>query len=359
MESKRKNIQRQMMGGTLITNVDQPQEKLTVNLYQYDVDSCEKKVLNEPSFLENLDNDFEGVRWIEFIGKPEGSWIEALQTHIGVHPTVVEDILKAEQRPKFEEFDEHIFLVMNMFSRSDRSDMMFVQQLSLVLGENYVLTFQEHPNELFNDVINRVEKGKGIIRKMGSDYLVYRIIDAVVESYFSLIERVGESMEEIEDQLVEEPDQKVLYDVHSLKRDMIYFRKSIWPLREVVRSLNNDRTSLVNRSTEVYFRDIYDHTVQIIETVETYRDMLSGMLDLYLSSVSNKMNEVMKVLTIIATIFIPLTFIAGIYGMNFDPDASPLNMPELEWVYGYPIALLVMATIAGIMLIFFRRKGWL
>ncbi len=275
---------------------------------------------------------------------------------MGLHPLVVEDILNSEQRPKVEEFEEYIFITLKMFFLSHKQ--MIAQQFNIVLGKGYILTFQRHPNNVFDDVMKRIKSGKGRIRTMDSDYLVYRLIDAVIDTYFNVIEKVGDMVEAIEDRLVEDPDESILYDVHSLKRDMIYLRRSIWPMREVVGSLSRDRSSMINTETEIFFRDIYDHTIQVIDMIETFRDMLSGMLDLYLSSLSNRMNEVMKVLTIIATIFIPLTFIAGIYGMNFDPDASPLNMPELNWIYGYPVTLIGMLIISLIMLFYFRRKKW-
>ncbi len=267
--------------------------------------------------------------------------------------------MNAAQRPKVEEFDDYLFLTLKTFFSTARSNTIKTQQLSIVLGENFVLTFQNHPNDLFDDVVQRIKSGKGRIRSMGADYLTYRLVDSVVDSYFNIIDKVGDAIETIEDRLMAEPEEQVLYDIHSLKRDMIFLRRSIWPMREVVGTLSRDRTSMINPETEVFYRDIYDHTIQVIDTIETFRDMLSGMLDLYLSSLSNKMNEVMKVLTIIATIFIPLTFIAGIYGMNFDPEASPLNMPELGWYFGYPFAMGLMLIIAFMMLIFFRRKKWI
>lgn len=225
--------------------------------------------------------------------------------------------------------------------------------MSLILGPNYVLSFQEREGDVFDAVRERIRNAKGRIRKTGPDYLAYALLDAVVDNYFVILERIGEKVGLLEDELAENPKPETLQNVHELKREMIILRKSVWPLREVVNGLIRDDSKLVHESTGVFLKDVYDHTIQVIDAVETYRDVLSGMLDLYLSTVSNRMNEVMKVLTIIATIFIPLTFVAGIYGMNFQ------FMPELGWHWSYPLVWLVMVTVAVLMVLFFRRKRWL
>ncbi len=347
-----------LMGGSLISSTETQPKFSRVSMVNYDKETHSLMKLTDPQVLKGL-KDKEGVTWIAFTGQLQQHWIDSLEEVLQIHPLVIEDIVNAGQRPKVEEFDDHLFLTLKTFFSSEKANTIKTQQLSIVLGENYVLTFQNHPNELFDDVLQRIKSGKGRIRGMGPDYLTYRLVDSVVDSYFNVIDKVGDAIETIEDRLMAEPEEQVLYDIHSLKRDMIFLRRSIWPMREVVGTLSRDRTSMINPETEVFYRDIYDHTIQVIDTIETFRDMLSGMLDLYLSSLSNKMNEVMKVLTIIATIFIPLTFIAGIYGMNFDPDASPLNMPELGWYFGYPFAMGSMVIIAIIMLIFFRKKKWI
>ncbi len=222
-----------------------------------------------------------------------------------------------------------------------------------------MISFQEEEGDIFNPIRERIRKGKGFIRKSGPDYLAYALLDAVVDNYFLILEQFGERIEEMEEQLVSNPTQKTLQTIHNSKREMISLRKSVWPLREVVSKLERLESPLIKKKTHIYLRDVYDHTIQVIDTIETFRDMVSGMLDLYLSSISNKMNEVMKVLTIIATIFIPLTFIAGIYGMNFNPEASPFNMPELNWYWGYLATWLGMVTVARLMVIYFKRKRWL
>ncbi len=226
------------------------------------------------------------------------------------------------------------------------------EQISLILGSNFIISFQEREGDVFNHVRERIKKGKGRIRRMGADYLAYALLDAIVDSYFAILEKFGETIEMMQEELVTNPAPETLQKIHTLKREMIFLRKSVWPLREVVNSLTRGEASLIHESTGIYLRDVYDHTIQVIDTIETFRDMVSGMLDIYLSSVSNKMNEVMKVLTIIATIFIPLTFVAGIYGMNFK------SMPELEWRWGYLMVWVVMIIVFSVMVIYFKRKKW-
>ncbi|HEO63988.1 MAG TPA: magnesium/cobalt transporter CorA, partial [Candidatus Omnitrophica bacterium] len=245
-----------------------------------------------------------------------------------------------------------IFIVIKMLTYNDLSGIES-EQVSLILGANFVLSFQEKSGDVFDLIRERISSAKGRIRKMGPDYLVYSLLDAVVDSYFAILEKLGEKIEGLEEELVKDPSSKTLQSIHNLKRDTIYLRRSVWPLREVINGILRSESGIVKESSYIFLRDLYDHTIQIIDTVETLRDMVSGMLDIYLSSISNKMNEVMKVLTIIATIFIPLTFIAGVYGMNFH------NMPELNWRYGYPVALSAMAAVVVIMITYFKRKRWL
>ncbi|HAE87731.1 TPA: magnesium and cobalt transport protein CorA, partial [Candidatus Marinimicrobia bacterium] len=224
---------------------------------------------------------------------------------------------------------------------------------SLILGKNFLFTFQEKPGDVFEPVRDRLRQHKGRIRSLGPDYLAYALIDAIVDNYFLVLEKMGDRIEALEERLVQNPTDDILQMLHRLKREMIYLRKSVWPLRELLSGLERSESSLIQQSTGVYFRDVYDHTIQIIDTIESYRDIISGMLDTYLSSVSNKMSEVMKVLTIISTIFIPLTFIAGIYGMNFE------YMPELGWKWSYPLVWLLMIGVSILMVVFFRKKKWL
>jgi len=293
------------------------------------------------------------VSWINIDGLHDVELIEKLGAQFEVHPLVLEDILNTGQRPKFEDFDKYIFMVLKMLRYNHEQQAVEAEQVSLVLGTNYVISFQERVGDVFEPIRDRIRNAKGRIRKMPCDYLMYALLDAVVDGYFAILERLGERIESMEEELVSSPSEKTLEQIHRLKREMIFLRKSVWPLREVISGLQRTESSLIKQSTQLYLRDVYDHTIQVIDTVESFRDMASGMLDIYLSSISNRMNAVMKVLTIIATIFIPLTFIAGIYGMNFK------YMPELERHWGYPLVLFVMGIVAVVMLIYFRRKRWL
>jgi magnesium transporter len=228
-----------------------------------------------------------------------------------------------------------------------------MEQISLILGPNFVFSFQEKEGDVFDPIRERIRNGKGRIRKMGTDYLMYALLDSIVDNYFIILEKLGEKIELLEEKLVTRPTPDTLSTIHQLKREMIFLRKAVWPLREVISGLERNDSSMIKESTRIYLRDVYDHTIQTIDTIETFRDMVSGMLDIYLSSVSNRLNSVMKVLTIIATIFMPLTFLAGIYGMNFK------YMPELEWRWSYPVIWLIMAGIGFFMLLYFRKKKWL
>jgi magnesium transporter len=235
----------------------------------------------------------------------------------------------------------------------DENEKIINEQVSMIVGKNYVVSFQEIEGDVFTPIRNRLRNSSGQIRKRGADYLAYTLIDTIIDNYFVVLERIGEKIEDIEEQLLKNPTQDTTLEIHSLKKDLILLRRSVWPLREVTGVLERGESKLIHKSTRIFLRDVYDHTIQVIDTIESSRDLLSGMLDVYLTTVSNKMNSVMKVLTIIATIFMPLTFIAGIYGMNFQ------NMPELSWKYGYYLSLVLMAVIGLLMLLFFKRKKWL
>lgn len=289
--------------------------------------------------------------WINVTGVHDTSVIEKLGRFFGIHPLTMEDMVNTNQRPKMEDYDEYLFLVLRMISYEN--DNLETEQVSIALGKRFLISFQEREGDVFNSLRERIRKGGTKIRKMGNDFLAYSIMDSIVDSYFSSLEAIGERIESMEEVLMKSPGPDVLKEIHKLKRELIILRKSVWPLREVISSLQRTESSLMGKQMGMYLRDLYDHTIQVIDTIETYRDMVSGMLDIYLSSVSNRMNEVMKVLTIFASIFIPLTFVAGIYGMNFR------YMPELEWEWGYPMVWLVITGMIITMLAYFRRKGWL
>jgi magnesium transporter len=291
--------------------------------------------------------------WINIDGVHQLDNIEKIGNQFKIHPLVLEDIMNTEQRPKMEDFDDYLFVALKMLHYDEQENETKTEQVSLILSTNYVISFQESEGDVFDPLRERMRNDRGRIRKMGADYLAYSIIDAIVDNYFMVLEKIGEKIEDIEDELVKNPTPEVLQTIHRLKRELIFLRKSVWPLREVISRLERWESPLINKSIDIYLRDVYDHTIQVIDSLETFRDMLSGILDIYLSSVSNRMNEVMKVLTIIATIFIPLTLIAGIYGMNFK------YMPELDWFWGYPMVYAIMLAISAVMLMYFRKKKWL
>ncbi len=293
----------------------------------------------------------ERTLWIDIDGVHDVGILERVGSRFGLHPLLLEDIAHTEQRPKLESYGDHLFMDLNVLHLHDDSDEIHAEQISLVLGGNWLLSFNEGPQPWARTLRDRLKADKAHCRKHGPDYLAYSILDAVVDDYYKVLERIGDRLEELEEELMASPAPKTLHAVYALKREVINLRKSVWPLRELIGGLQRER-DLVRESTGVYLRDLYDHAVQVLDTVETYRDLLAGMLDIYLSSVSNRMNEVMKVLTVIATIFIPLTFIAGVYGMNFE------HMPELSWRYGYGLIWAVMIGIALAMLAYFRRKKW-
>jgi len=291
--------------------------------------------------------------WINIDGLHDIELMEKLGREFDLHPLILEDVLNTGQRPKFEDFGKNVFIVLKMLGYSEELQAVESEQVSLICGANFVISFQERIGDVFEPIRERIRNNKGRIRKMKADYLAYALVDSVVDSYFKILERFAERIESMEEELVSDPTEKTLQQIHTMKREVILLRKSVWPLREAVSALQRSESDLIGEVTSVYLRDVHDHTIQIIDTIESFRDMVSGMLDIYLSSISNKMNSVMKVLTIIATIFIPLTFVAGIYGMNFE------LMPELKWKYGYAAVWLVMLIIGATMVVYFRRKKWL
>jgi magnesium transporter len=338
--------------GTLVHIGEKKTDKVKITVIDYDKGQLEEKEVDTVEECFPF-KDKPTVTWINIGGIHQVEVIDKIGRHFNIHPLVMEDIVHTEQRPKMENFDDYIFIILKMLSYNKESKEIASEQISIVLGSNFVITFQEKKGDLFDPVRERLRQSRGRIRNMKADYLAYALVDTIVDHYFVVLEGLGEKIEEMEVELTANPTKNTSQSIHNLKKELIFLRKSVWPLREVINTLERGELPLVHESTGIYLRDVYDHTIQVIETVETFRDMASGMLDIYLSSVSNKMNEVMKVLTIIATIFIPLTFIAGIYGMNFK------YMPELEWHWGYPVILGVMVAIGVLMLIYFRRKKWL
>jgi magnesium transporter len=338
--------------GTLVHIGEDQTEKVKLRLIDYNDDHFEEKELH--TIFESFPyKDKESVTWLDMVGVHEVDIIGALGKYYNLHPLLLEDLMNTDQRPKLDDYEDYLCLFLKILSYDDSNHRLRVEQISLVLGPHFVFTFQERDNPVFEPVRDRLRKAKGRIRKLGPDYLAYSLIDGVVDSYFAVLEKTGERIETLEEELVDNPQPKTSRQIHLLKKDLILLRRAVWPLREVVNTLVKEDSPLIQERTKLFLRDIYDHAVHVIETLETFREMASEMIDVYLSSVSNRMNEVMKVLTIIATIFIPLTYIVGIYGMNFK------YMPELEWSYGYPLLWLIMLGVALTMLVLFRRKKWL
>ncbi len=338
--------------GSMVHVGEKKVEQVKLSVIDYDQDKIEKRELKEVEEAFPF-KDTPTVTWLNVTGLHDIEILEKIGSRYNIHPLILEDILNTDQRPKVEIADDYIFIVMKMLSYDSEKQEINAEQISLILAENYVITFQEREGDVFNPVRERIENSKGRIRKVGPDYLTYALIDILIDNYFLVLELIGEQIEYLEGNVLENPDHTLVQKIQSMKRELIFLRKSTWPLREVISSLTRDETNLIKEATSPYLRDLHDHTIQVIDTVETFRDMVSGILDIYLSSVSNRMNEVMKVLTIIATIFIPLTFLAGIYGMNFE------FMPELKWHWSYPVLLLVMISVFIGMLFYFRRKKWI
>jgi magnesium transporter len=339
--------------GTLVYIGEDRNQKIKIQMMAYDQNGIEEKELS------NIEECFPYkdkplTTWINIYGLNDISLIEKIGTNFNIHPLVLEDILNTHQRPKLDDYEDYIYLVFRMVSCINEGNDIDNEQVSVIIGKNYIISFQEKEGDVFDPIRERLRAGKGRIRKAGTDYLAYALMDAIVDGYFIVLDSLGEKIETLEDKLIADPQPDDLQQIHELRRLMITLRKSIWPLREVINSMLRGDIELIQKETDIFLRDVYDHTIQIIDTIESYRDVISGMLDTYLSSLSYKMNEVMKVLTIIATIFIPLTFVAGVYGMNFH------HMPELEWEWVYPIGFwILMALVAGTMLIYFRKKKWI
>jgi magnesium transporter len=349
---KRRSVKAGLPPGTVVHIADVAGETTNVTVTCYDEHDVREETIAVDRECPAIAAD-RGVTWVHVAGLGRVDALEQLGECFKLHPLVIEDIANTDQRPKTEDFGSYVYVVAKMTSYDRQSHELLAEQISLVIGPNFVLSFQESQDDLFGAVRERIRSGKGRIRTMGADYLAYAILDAVVDGYFAAIERLGDRVEAVEEDLTDEPTPRTLHEIHRLKREMIYLTKAIWPLRDAISALQREETKLISPGTGVFLRDCYDHTVHVIDTVTAFRDMLSGMLDLYLSTVSNKMNAIMKVLTIIATLFIPLTFIAGIYGMNFK------FMPELKWPWGYPAVLVVMAGLSLAMLIYFKRKDWI
>jgi magnesium transporter len=341
-----------MPPGSLVYTGDKEHLPAKITITRYNEQSIVESQVG--SFAECVMAAAPGeVIWINVTGVSKVRDLEQVGECFKIHPLVLEDILEVGQRPKVEDYDEYLYIVLNYIRPVAGGEELVAEEISLVLGPNYLLSFYTGEDDLYAPVRERLLQAKGRIRKFGADYLAYSLIDLVVDNYFVELEKFGDQVESLEDEVVARPSPQTLRDVHRFKNDMIMLRKSLWPLREVIARLERRESPLISENLGNYFRDVYDHTIIAIDTVETYRDILSGMLDIYLSSMSNRLNEIMKVLTIIATIFMPLTFITSLYGMNFK------HMPELQWEYGYFGVIGIVVVTAVSMLLYFRKRHWI
>jgi magnesium transporter len=350
--SKRLHTPRGLPPGTLVHVGEKKVEKVRITVIDYDGEGFQEKVVEgvEQCYAYK---DKPTTTWINVDGVHDVGIVEALGACYGIHPIVLEDVVNTVQRPKMLDFGDYIFLSLKMLYFEGEGEQVKVEQVSVIFGANFVLSFQEDIGDVFDPVRDRIRKGTGKIRRSGPDYLAYSLIDSIVDGYFAVFEWLGERIEEVQERLIVDPTAENLQSIHRLKSETIELRKAVWPLREVIANLERVESPLIRKETLIFLRNVYGHTIEIIETVESFRDLIAGMIDIYLSSLSMKLNEVMKVLTIIATIFIPLTFVVGIYGMNFR------HMPELEWRFGYLMVMIVVLAIGVAMLVYFRKKKWL
>lgn len=344
------------MPGTLAIEADAPPSVIV--LIDYNESQATRLQVDLPEeCAPHLDT--ESVSWVDVQGLGSEDVLKRIGKVFNLHPLVLEDIVNVPQRPKVEEYDDQILIVSRMVMLEPVGKGFLSEQVSFILGRHYLLTVQEEPeHDSFSFVRERIRSNKGLIRKQGADYLAYALLDSIIDGFFPVLEAYGERLEDLENEVVEKPTRKTLEKIHTLKRELLTLRRSIWPQRDAINLLIRDSNNLISAEVRVYLRDCYDHAVQVIDMVETYRELASSLMDVYLSSVSNRMNEIMKTLTVISAIFIPLTFVAGIYGMNFNTEISPWNMPELNWYWGYPACLALMVAIAGVLVFFFWRRGW-
>ncbi|XFA72420.1 magnesium/cobalt transporter CorA [Thermosynechococcaceae cyanobacterium Okahandja] len=344
------------MPGTLSIEADAPPP--TIILIDYQPEYASRRVIETPEECRPYLSS-PSVSWIDVQGLGDEDIMRRLGQVFNLHPIVLEDIVNVPQRPKVEDHDDYMVLITRMVSPKEHEHGFYTEQVSFILGKHFLLTVQEEPErDCFNLVRQRIRTSRGMIRRYGPDYLAYALVDAIIDGFYPVLEDYGERIEELEDAVVSKPSRAILEEVHQVRRELLALRRAIWPQRDAINAMIRDPSPLLSEDVRIYLRDCYDHAIQVLDMVETYRELAASLMDVYLSSVGNKMNEIMKVLTIISTIFIPLTFIVGIYGMNFDPEASPWNMPELHWYWGYPLCWLVMITVALSLFGFFWRKGW-
>ena len=338
--------------GSLIYTGNEKDVNISIDLLQFnEIHFLERNQIKKINEIDILNDSY--VSWLDIKGLHNEEIISELGELTNIHSLTLEDLLNVNQRPKIDFYFTYIYIVIQALKFDANTQNIESEQLSIILGENYVMTFWEKPNNSLDFIKNRIKTKLGKIVSLGSDYLAYAILDAIIDDYYDVIENLGDQIEDLEEKLMLEPHKIQIQDIYIFKRKLLEIRKAVWPIREVVTKLQKSETDFIKEKTSLYLRDLYDHSIQLIETIDIYRDIISGLADMYLSTTSNRLNEIMKVLTILSSVFIPITFIAGVYGMNFK------NMPELEWQYGYLYSIGLMFLIAIIMLFYFRKKKWM
>lgn len=330
----------------------------TIRVIQYDADRCDESEFSDSDWADGVLEPFtnkHGVTWIDVSGLGNAEVIQELGRQFGLHPLALEDVANTHQRAKVEMYGDHLFFVARAFRQGTNE----TEQVATFLGNAFVITFQEGGFDCFASVRQRIQASRGRVRVCDADYLLYALLDTIIDGYFPVLEEHGERLDALDDRISTSGERMLIDQIHHTRNALLSVRRAVWPLREAINSLIRDSGDLISDDTDLYLRDCYDHTIQIIDVIETDREMCADLRDFYLTVASNRMNQVMKFLTIIATLFIPLSFIAGLYGMNFNTKASNWNMPELNWTWGYPFALGLMATMATGLIYFFWRRGWL
>ena len=358
MPAKKYRIRKKDLSpGTSVFTGDKKVEEILITIFNYNEQQFEEKKIESIEELKLLKENSKTL-WVNLAGLHNVTLIEKVCEIFGIHSLVIEDILNVNHSPKIEEHENFLFLIFKMIDIHKHSKELNIEQISIILGKNYVITFQENVGDVFDVIRDRIRTAKGRIRKAGADYLMYRLLDSIVDNYFITLEYVDDKIEFVEEKLLEDSEDLYLKEIHNLRKDILKLRRAVYPMRDMTYYLQRGENPLIQKSTIMFTRDLYDHIANNIETIESYREIINGVLEVHLSNASRKMNQVIKLLTMISTIFIPLTFIVGIYGMNFNTEVSIFNMPELNWKYGYLFVMLIMVIISISLIVFFKRKKW-
>jgi magnesium transporter len=355
---KFRNSKKNLSPGSSVFTGDKKVDEIVITYFNYDEQQFEEKRIENIDELKNLKEKAKTL-WVNLAGMHDVTIIEKVCEIFGVHSLMIEDILNVNHSPKIEEHDNFLFLILKMINFEKAQYELNIEQLSLILGKNYVITFQENIGDVFDVIRDRIRTSKGRLRKAGADYLMYRLLDSIVDNYFITLEYIDDKIEFIEEKLLEDSADSYLKEIHNLRKDILKLRRAVYPMRDMTYYLQRGENPFIQKSTVMFTRDLHDHIANNIETIENYREIINGVLEVHLTNASHKMNQVIKLLTMISTIFIPLTFIVGIYGMNFNTQVSIFNMPELNWKYGYLFVMCVMVVISVSLIIFFKRKKWL